>query len=283
MKNRIGIIGYGFVGKAIFEGFNKNVNKLPIDPVLNNSIKDLEEFQPDYIFISVPTPMSSDGSQDTSIIDKVFEDISLIEIDPIIIIKSTVLPNNLEKIKIKYNKIVYNPEFLREVSSYDDFKETTKLILGGERELTEQVKNLYTNHSICKIEEVFYLDLIAASIVKYSINSFLALKVIFFNQLKDIYDQSNSKDSWFSIIRAINSDERIGNSHMNVPGHDDKFGFGGACFPKDTAALYKLSHELGVEFTLLHKAITINEALRSDYDDLEEREKEQNIDFNIFK
>ena len=68
---KIGIIGYGFVGKALEEGFTSNVKILKIDPKLNTQPQHLKDFEPDAIFISVPTPMDNDSSQDISILKKV--------------------------------------------------------------------------------------------------------------------------------------------------------------------------------------------------------------------
>ena len=76
-------------------------------------------------------------------------------------------------------------------------------------------------------------------------------------------------------------DKRIGNSHMNVPGHDGRLGFGGACFTKDTAALIKYSASLNQEFTLLKKAVKINNNIRSKYDQVDQREKDQNVNYEF--
>ena len=69
-KLKLGIVGHGFVGKATDWGFNKRVNKFIVDPLLNTNIRDLKDFNPEIVFICVPTPMSDDGSQDSSIIEK---------------------------------------------------------------------------------------------------------------------------------------------------------------------------------------------------------------------
>ena len=76
----------------------------------------------------------------------------------------------------------------------------------------------------------------------------------------------------------ISKDTRIGNSHMSVPGHDGKYGFGGACLPKDSNALYKYSNQKGTKLSLLKKAIDINNKIRKKYK-TDTREKEQNIKF----
>ena len=119
---KVGIIGYGFVGKAIHSGFKKNVKVLAIDPKLNTHISDLITFNPHIIFVCVPTPVSSDGiSQDISILEQTLSEIKKNEIDSLVVIKSTVLPSHLDKIYNKNKKIVYNPEFLREKTANEDF------------------------------------------------------------------------------------------------------------------------------------------------------------------
>ena len=282
MKEKIGIIGYGFVGSALDKGFNKNIEKCLIDPKLNTNISDLEEFDPNFIFICLPTPMNNDGSQDFSIINNVVHELSICLPSKIIIIKSTVLPNHLDALSKIHPNIVYNPEFLREKHADADFKKTNNLILGGANELSRKIFSLYKNHSVCQIDDnkIYYMDLKSASLIKYSINSFLASKVIFFNQLKLIFEDLECEIEWEDFIRSISSDPRIGDTHMDVPGNDGKLGFGGACFPKDISALYDLSKNLKLEFSLLREVILKNEQIRNSLlDNLEDREREQNINF----
>ena len=283
MKEKIGIIGYGFVGSALDNGFNNNIEKCLIDPKLDTNISDLKEFKPNFIFVCLPTPMNEDGSQDCSIINETISKLSFEFPETIVVIKSTVLPNNLEILGTIHKKIVFNPEFLREKHADSDFYKTEKLILGGALEYSKKVYHLYNNHSVCSvnIENVYYMDLKSSALIKYSVNSFLASKVIFFNQLKLIYEKLDCELEWQDFIMAISSDSRIGNSHMDVPGNDGKLGFGGACFPKDIAALYSLSNDLEVESSVLREVILSNEKIRDSlYDDIDKREKEQNINFN---
>ena len=279
--NKIGIIGLGFVGSAVDYGFSVNVEKFKVDPKLNTNINDLKEFDPEFIFVCVPTPMDINGDQDASIIKEVLKEISKRFKDEVVIIKSTVLPNVMSELHLIYKNIVYNPEFLREKSANEDFLNQEYLILGGDNENIKKVWDLFSTSSDCNIKKLYKTDLVTASFVKYSTNTFLAAKVIFFNQLKDIYDKSGALEKWDNFIEIVSSDNRIGDSHMNVPGHDGRLGYGGACFPKDTAALLKLSKVLDKEFTMLKEVIKINNDIRNDYKDLEEREKEQGVSFNI--
>ena len=278
---KIGIVGYGFVGKAVDYGFKRDIEKIIIDPKLDTSISNLKSHNPEFIFICVPTPMNSDGDQDSSIIEKVLAEINKDYSESVVIVKSTVLPSIIEKLSKSHKHFVYNPEFLREKTANEDFVNASSLILGGEPDDLKKVAELYNNHSDCKIVEVHETDVISASLVKYSINTFLASKVIFFNQLYDIYQALNSDIKWDEFITMINSDKRIGESHMDVPGHDGRLGFGGACFPKDTTALLSLSKDIGKEFSLLKEVIRINNNIRMQYNELDDREKEQGVNYKI--
>ena len=278
---KIGIVGYGFVGKAVDYGFKRDIEKIIIDPKLDTSISNLKSHNPEFIFICVPTPMNSDGDQDSSIIEKVLAEINKDYSESVVIVKSTVLPSIIEKLSKSHKHFVYNPEFLREKTANEDFVNASSLILGGEPDDLKKVAELYNNHSDCKIVEVHETDVISASLVKYSINTFLASKVIFFNQLYDIYQALNSDIKWDEFITMINSDKRIGESHMDVPGHDGRLGFGGACFPKDTTALLSLSKDIDKEFSLLKEVIRINNNIRMQYNELDDREKEQGVNYKI--
>tara|TARA_A100001015_G_scaffold158686_1_gene176295 strand:+ start:539 stop:1393 length:855 start_codon:yes stop_codon:yes gene_type:complete len=279
-KARIAIVGYGFVGKATSKGFSKNTELFLVDPLLGTNIHDLVQFKPDFIFVCVPTPMTADGSQDFKSVTDVFSEIKTNKISACVVLKSTVIPSNIKIAEKLIDDFIYNPEFLREKHAENDFVNAEMIILGGKQYNQDKVKKLYKNHSICKTNNYILTDKITASLIKYTINSFLASKVTFFNQLKDLFNSSGAKEDWDVFINILATDKRIGTSHMNVPGHDKRLGFGGACFTKDTAALVKYSKAIGKEFTLLEKAVEINNKIRSKYDDIDQREKDQNVSYN---
>ena len=279
-KLKLGIVGHGFVGKATDWGFNKRVDKFIVDPLLDTTIKDLKEFSPEIIFVCVPTPMSDDGSQDSSIIENVIKELVLNCPNAIKVVKSTVLPSLLDELKKLDSKLVYNPEFLREKHANIDFVNSEMIIFGGDRNTSTHVSKAYLRHSRCKTKEHIFTDLKTASFIKYSVNTFLASKVIFFNELHSIYEKLDVKDTWDSVVNIISKDSRIGDSHMNVPGHDGKKGFGGACFPKDSLALIKFAHSIGMNLNSLISTVKINNKIRSEYEDLDLRESEQNVSFD---
>ena len=276
---KIAIIGFGFVGKALYSGLIDNSDTCLIDPKLNTSIIDLKDANPEIIFICVPTPVSDDGlSQDTSILEKVLIEIDNLKLSTSIVIKSTVLPDKLEELNALH-EIIYNPEFLREKTANYDFINSDLIIIGGKKESSKKLGLFYDLHTKCKCKEYIYTDIVAASFVKYTINSFLASKVLFFNELQALYKSSGTKTPWDEFIKIISIDKRIGDSHMDVPGHDGRFGFGGACLPKDSSAFVHYSIKAKKPLNLLKKAIKLNKLIRSKYNNLTEREKVQNIKY----
>jgi UDPglucose 6-dehydrogenase len=279
-KLKLGIVGHGFVGKATDWGFNKRISKFIVDPLLDTSVSDLKDFEPEIVFICVPTPMGDDGSQDSSIIEQVIKELALYCPDAIKVVKSTVLPSLLDDLQKLDAKLIYNPEFLREKHANLDFVNSDMIIFGGDRNVSTQVSNAYLRHSRCKTKEHIFTDLKTASLIKYAINTFLASKVIFFNELYSLYEKLDVKDSWESVGNIISRDKRIGASHMHVPGHDGRKGFGGACFPKDSSALLNYAKNLEVELSVLFSVVEKNKSIRKKYKTLDVREKDQNVNYD---
>lgn len=280
-KVKLGIIGHGFVGQATDNGFSKVREKFIVDPRYGTTIEELKKFQPDFIFICVPTPMKKDGSQDPFIVKNVFKELENNFKGTPKILKSTILPDLLNKLTNDQDSFVYNPEFLREKHANEDFINSPFVILGGKKSICKEVELLYRNFSSCLTKQYLNVDMETASLIKYSINSFLATKVLFFNGIKDIFDELDTKESWVDFINILSLDERIGDSHMSVPGHDGKRGFGGACFTKDTAALINYSNSISKKFELLQKVVSLNNSLRKSYKNLDKREKDQNVNYDF--
>ena len=277
---KIGIIGYGFVGKALAAGLNEDVSILKIDPKLNTNINDLIDFKPNAIFICVPTPMNEDFSQDISILKDAIKKLNELNLQSLIIIKSTVLPKYIIEIEKQISEFIYNPEFLREKHAKQDFIESKLIVFGENNTSAKKLEEIYRDHSKCICTDYIYTDAIAASLIKYTINSFLATKVTFFNELNSLFNQSGTEESWDNFILAIANDPRIGNSHMQVPGHDGRLGFGGACLPKDSNAFNIYSEEVGEPLSLLKKVIKTNNKIRAKYNVKTLRELEQNIKYD---
>ena len=202
-----------------------------------------------------------------------------LSVNPLIVLKSTVLPNHLLNIQKNIPNIVYNPEFLREKSANEDFINSKLILFGGEKPYLDLLANFYDSFTRCINKEYQYTDLISASLVKYSINSFLATKVIFFNELKSLFDISTDED-WQNFIDILSKDDRLGCSHMNVPGHDGRLGFGGACLPKDSIALLNFAKSKDVDLNLIKNTIKTNNIIRAQYNTPVDRERMQKINFD---
>ena len=276
----VAIIGHGFVGKALKNGL-LNVETYIVDPKLKTKIEELSVFKPEIIFICVPTPMGKDGSQDISIAIDVIEKIKRLPFEPLIVMKSSVIPSKILYMDSIIDRFVYNPEFLREKHANEDFINSKLILFGGKKKDCEELGRFYDDHTKCKSNNYQLTDAISASLCKYTINSYLATKVIFFNEIKNIFDKSETDEKWSNFTKLVSMDTRIGDSHMDVPGHDGRRGFGGACFPKDTSALLTYSQELEAELGLLKKGININNLIRDEYNELTEREREQKVTFKL--
>ena len=273
-KLKLGIVGHGFVGKAVEFGFDTaNVDIEIADPRLGTSIDDLSS-DLDMVFVAVPTPMSDTGEIDASIVRDVVEQL-IRDTKSIVVLKSTVTPDIVNELSLlDHKRFVYNPEFLTEANAEQDFVNSTFNVIGGYLATCITVATMYQTYSKCRNAAPVYTSAVEASFIKYTINTFLSTKVTFFNQLKDQVDRFDNAD-FKSITSAVKLDPRIGGSHMQVPGPDGRRGFGGACFPKDTNAFHHFS-EGG--FDLLSKVLDINSGYRLQYD-LDAREKEQNVKF----
>lgn len=264
-EKKIAIVGMGFVGSAVSYGFNHPfIQQQHIDPKLGTEIMDIDD-DTDYIFVCVPTPMD-----DFSIVRQVMEELYSNDFPAVIILKSTVPPNIIEE--MIHPDMVYNPEFLTEKSAAEQFINPNFHILGGGEDAIEDVIDLYERYSLCNPAPFFNMTAEEASIVKYTINSFLATKVTFFNQMYDLCKQWQANPS--IVFNAVGADPRIGHGHTKVPGFDNKRGFGGACFPKDTKAITDIAGE-GV-LSLIEHVIKVNNDYRAQYE-RDDREKEQNI------
>ena len=276
---KVSIIGYGFVGKALCNALVDSVDVQKIDPLLNTSINDVKKFIPKIVFICVPTPMNKDGTQDISILMDIIKTINTFNFNPLVVIKSTILPLYLLEIEKIVKNFVYNPEFLREKHANDDFINSKMIIFGGEEAPTTKLSEFYIKFLNCKNQDFIFTDPITAAFVKYMINSFLATKVIFFNEFNKLFSSSEAREDWSRLTEIISKDERIGSSHMDVPGHDGRYGFGGACLPKDSNAIVKYAENMGVDLKVLKTTIKANNKIRSSYNEKTSREDEQNINY----
>lgn len=256
-NTKIGIIGLGFVGNAVyesFEGFHRIV--VDIDPHKSTgSYNDIKKC--DVVFICVPSPANTDGTCNGSILESVLN--NLVDYDNLIISKVTATPDIYENLQKKFNNLVYIPEFLTAANAYVDYMAAEHFIIGGQitafKKEAERILR-YTHKNA-----IFYpTDIKTASMIKYIINSFLATKVVFMNEMASLAESQGI--SWVNVARLLTLDTRIGESHMQVPGPDGFNGFGGMCFPKDTSALLKYAEQNSQKLNVLNEAVNKNTLLR---------------------
>ena len=264
--NSIGVVGNGFVGGAIVQGFSTFNDVFVYDKDPKNSVNTLEEvLDCNYVFVCLPTPMTSaeGGECNLSIIEDFFSGIEY-NPDQIFIIKSTVPVGTTKRLQNEYNlpNIVHCPEFLTARTARLDFICASRIIIGGHSSYTSKVKSL--------LEERFPGTSVITTtsdeseLIKYASNCFFATKIMFFNEINLLCDELNL--NWDTVIRGIISDGRIGQSHFQVPGHDGEMGFGGACFPKDINAMIKTMEENGINPLILKSVWEQNKDIRKNWD-----------------
>ncbi|MBK86622.1 MAG: hypothetical protein CMC86_05440 [Flavobacteriaceae bacterium] len=261
-KPVIGIIGNGFVGEAQAFAF-ASVSKIKIyDTDSLKSTHTLSEtHDSDFIFVCVPTPMYSDGNQNLEFVHEVFKHANK---KPIYILKSTVLPGTTKKLNKTYSqlKLVFSPEFLTERSSKIDMMTQNRIIIGGKDIWTNMVRKIYELRF--KNKNIIETDSNTAELIKYMNNTFFATKVSVMNEFKQICDKIGA--DWNTALHGFASDGRIGDSHLNVPGHDGQLGYGGKCFPKDVNAFILYAKSLGTELNTIIGGWNTNLKVRKDRD-----------------
>jgi len=262
--SNIGIIGYGFVGKAIENGFKPKHQIFIHDKY--QCFLSLEQviLKSDIVFICVPTPMDSNYRRiDLTIIENIIKSSVIFSRlnnrSPLLVIKSTVIPGTTVKFAKNYNwsKLIFNPEFLTEANYLTDFINADRIVIGGKNLSDIQVlENIY-KESFPHIK-IFTTDSTTAEMVKYMSNTFLATKVIFANEMSELCQKLDIDYS--HVKKMVIADHRIYNSHLNI---SPEKGFGGKCFPKDTVALLGLAKKLNVDLSVLSAAWKKNLKIRS--------------------
>lgn len=289
---KIGIVGVGWVGaqlKRYFEelkGYKagKDLHLFDIDP--KKCLGDINKA--DVIFVTVPTPQNSkDGSCDTSIVAGA---VKKIKGKKIVVLKSTITPGTTESLQKKYpqHKFLFNPEFLSEKTAWHDMLKPDRQIVG----FTE--KSLDAAHLVLSLlpkapfmspwgigtYKPTRITATEAEIIKYAGNVYFAQKVNWANVLAKASESVGA--DYENVRQGMAADHRIGDSHLDV-NHGGYRGFGGYCFPKDTAAFMAFSKKQGLDsvYNLLMAAWKFNEKLLAEqgltYDDVSKHISELKI------
>ncbi len=203
-------------------------------------------------FVCVPTPMFEDGECDTSIVSGVLNELSSMPHNRIAVVKSTVPPGSIEKWNKEFEatglRIIFSPEFLTETNALNDMRFQNRIILGGPRPYINAVKLIFQKAfpgiPLIKTSST------TAEMVKYFTNVQLAARVILsceMSQICEALDKKGMNIDYDKMLEYAKYDNRLGGTHMNVPGPDGIMGSRGHCFPKDMNALIFVAKKLGVK------------------------------------
>ena len=232
-------------------------------------------------FVCLPTPMKIDGSCDLSIVEGTLDVLSQLpgSNQRIAVVKSTIPPGTTERWNQKYAdtnlKVVFSPEFLREASALDDMRNQDRIILGGPKRAVNRARDVF--RIAFPDVDVHKTSSTNAELVKYTINTFLATKVSFANEISQICEKlfdSGQDADYDRVIELATLDKRLGSSHWKVPGPmpaDDGTGrllpgWAGSCFIKDMNALMFVAKSLGVDPKVLNGAWQKNLEVRPEKD-----------------
>lgn len=267
----IGVIGYGYVGRATGEGFATNPkNKIFWYDKFKESPNTLAEVidKSDYIFIAVPTPIFQDYSgMDMSIVESVVDEVApkIKGTDKILIIKSTSLPGFTKRMLEKYPEVnfVMNPEFLTQKNANADFLKPFRTVIGSDsKDVGERVQKLYET-ILPKNQPYYIISSTSAELAKYMSNLILASKILLGNEFYDLAQKVGA--NYLDVRAAVEADPRIG-THLGVPGPDGDKGFGGACFPKDMVGILGLAKKENVDVSALEAVWKKNLKIRKNRD-----------------
>lgn len=255
----LGIMGVGMVGGALKDYFEKKGKVVGKDLFLYDPHKGFDSVdevnKADVIFVCVPTPYLKDGHGfDLSYVEDAF---SKIKEEKVVVIKSTALPGTTQKFQDKYpnHKVLFNPEFLTELTAEQDMTYPDRQIIGHTEQSLNVAKDVMMLLPLAPYERI--MPATEAELVKYFGNNWFAVKVAFANQMYDVCSKLGI--NYDTVMEGAAADKRIGPSHL-VALHKGYRGYGGKCLPKDIRAFIQFGDSLGVDLKV-HKA---TEAVNND-------------------
>ena len=240
---KIGIIGFGTVGQAIYHGFKKINHDVQSYDIVDNEASITSVLNTDIVFVCVPTNSDKDGRCDTSIVDKVINELAFIKYPGVIAIKSTVIPGTSDRLIAEYPdlKICTVPEFLRQDYAKDDFFNNHDVLVVGTNDFNISKTVIDAHGAIPKT--VCVVSPTEAEITKYFNNVHNAVEVVFANAMNEMCEKLGA--DYQKVFGAISNRSNINVGHLKC--NAQYRGFGGACLPKDTLAWKQLAQSIGVD------------------------------------
>lgn len=236
----IGIVGCGMVGGTLKRWLEKHTEH-KIRVVDSNKGFNDDFSQVKAIFIAIPVPTHSDGTQWTVELDDLVGHFTFLFENVPIFIKSTVLPGTTDKLAAKYKHPIFHmPEFLTERTCDEDF-DKYDIVCGCGVEHSTMLESSLAE--IFPSKRILLMTNKEAELAKYVHNVFGAMKVNYFNIIKEICDEHEI--SYDYVIRGASTTPFIEPYHTKVPGPDGKCGYDGKCFPKDISAFARWLHSQG--------------------------------------
>jgi UDPglucose 6-dehydrogenase len=254
MNYSVLIIGHGYVGKAVHATFNKDSVDI-IDPKFTKlNMSDVRHKKYDIVFVCVDTPIKENFKTLNSVLSGANK---FLKKGTLVCCKSTALPEFYYRCQKKYTNInvVFSPEYLSHWNNIDDFANQSFIIAGGEKKYAKKAANILSSR-LKFVKKIKITDIKTAALTKYAVNAFLSLKVTFANDLYNISKRLKCK-SFEELADLFGTDIRIGHSHLQVPGRDGKFGWGGHCYEKDNQEFAKFTRS-----KLLKTMIAVNKIHR---------------------
>jgi UDPglucose 6-dehydrogenase len=261
----VSIIGLGFVGNAMFQSFkSKNIDVIGYDKFKDGGIGTFEDILKNNIcFLCLPTLFDEIKQEyNKEAIYSTCERLEGAGYEGLVVIKSTIEPETTDLLSTKYPtlKLCHNPEFLSARTALQDFNNQTHIVLGkgANCDDLDTLSAFYTTYF--PDAEISICSSLESESMKIMCNSFYASKIMLFNEYY-LLCQANGSD--FNTIRDLMLKNLwINKMHTEVPGPDGLLGYGGACFPKDTSALYNYMKTLHVKSKVLKSVIEMNKVVR---------------------
>jgi len=255
---KIGLLGRGTVGKAVYEGLEYLGHKMSFfDPAYEGS-KLEDVLDTDCVFICVPTDQAPNGDCDTSIVDKVVKQLAESNYSGLVSIKSTVVPGTTKRLQEAYPNLRMSmvPEFLRAKSALADFVYNHDLLVVGCN--TKEDADLIVEIHGSFPENIARVTPTEAEVIKYFNNVHHAMSVTFANIT---YEVCNKLDAnYMNVYKAITKRDCINPAYLMA--NPNMRGYGGHCLPKDTSAWNNLIKNLGLDFGLIQSVINDNEKFK---------------------